>query len=780
MATRPTELRMDLTQFIDTYKDAIAKEVINSYPPLYRQSQDDRPMPELLRSPMGLQADAIRGASLSMSMNRGTILVGEMGTGKTFIALAAAHMANFKRPLVLCPPHLTRKWKREVEMTIPGVPAAIVSSITDLERLRAYDPGTALVTIMSRERAKLSYRWKPSYLLHYTARGNRRPGNPRPGETHLWLSCPDCYRMIADKEGVPLSESDMSKKRLTCSRCNSPLWTADRTGPARYPLADYVKNHMPRYFDLLIADEFHEFKAKGSAQGIAAGVLAEACGTCITLTGTLMGGYASTLFHLLYRFSPDIRDEFKYHDESRWVSRYGFVEKRYTEKDSSTNTEDGRSSRRKSYNTRIKEIPGITPPSLFHLIGNSIFLRLTDVTASLPPYDEQVSLTRMDTETHGAWASQQKAYSKLESALKTALTEALAKGSMHLMGTYLQALLAYPDACMKGEIVVDPLTGMPIASIDPLPENTVYPKEKALIDLVKQERSQNRRVLVYVTHTETRDITGRLQTSLTEQGFNAAVLKASTVPPDKREQWMMDKVASGTEVVITNPRLFQTGLDLVDFPTIAWFETDYSVYTMRQASRRSWRIGQKRPVKVIYMAYAGTLQSQALNLIARKMKTSLAMEGELPEEGLSAFGDDGKDLMYSLARRMLDTNIPDDQSLFGANPVSTDEIDRLLADAQEAQNDSDQFLVDNDWTLPPLPVNPGPPLLPEISKPEPGPEPEREPELVPAAHAPEPAQQSLFPLEDFIAQGPFTMRTKKGAKVQPGYSLFDWALENRI
>jgi len=39
-------------------------------------------------------------------------------------------------------------------------------------------------------------------------------------------------------------------------------------------------------------------------------VLADACGKSLTLTGTLTGGYSSTLFHLLYRFSPDIRAEF--------------------------------------------------------------------------------------------------------------------------------------------------------------------------------------------------------------------------------------------------------------------------------------------------------------------------------------------------------------------------------------------------------------------------------------------------------------------------------------
>ncbi len=85
----------------------------------------------------------------------------------------------------------------------------------------------------------------------------------------------------------------------------------------------------------------------------------------------------------------------------------------------------------------------------------------------------------------------------------------------------------------------------------------------------------------------------------------------------------------------------QTGLDLVDFPTIAGFEPDYPVSTMRQASRRSWRIGLSRPVKVVLMAYRNNLQADALKLVAKKLQSSLAVEGELPEDGLAGYGNDG-------------------------------------------------------------------------------------------------------------------------------------------
>ena len=127
---------MNLGGFIDTFKDAIARKVVEFYPPLYRPSENGCKLPRLLRTPLGAQADAIRGAALSLEAHRGTTVVGEMGTGKTFIGAAAAHMAGCQRVLILCPPHLTKKWKREIEQTVPFARAAIVTSITDLERLR--------------------------------------------------------------------------------------------------------------------------------------------------------------------------------------------------------------------------------------------------------------------------------------------------------------------------------------------------------------------------------------------------------------------------------------------------------------------------------------------------------------------------------------------------------------------------------------------------------------------------------------------------------------------
>ena len=255
-----------------------------------------------------------------------------------------------------------------------------------------------------------------------------------------------------------------------------------------------------------------------------------------------------------------------------------------------------------------------------------------------------------------------------------------------LLSTYLQTLLAYPDGCTRGETVFDPQTGNPLVQVPPLSEERLYPKEKALVDLVAAERLEGRRVLVYATHTGTRDITGRMDDILTRHGFRVAVMKADAVAPDRREAWVAEKVKQGIDVLICHPRLVQTGLDLIDFPTICWYETDYSVYVMRQASRRSWRIGQTRPVKVVFMSYRNTLQADALKLVAKKLQSSLAVEGELPEDGLAAYGDDGDDLMMALARKIVSGDADEAES-----------VEEVFSRARDAETTAEELLVDDGW-----------------------------------------------------------------------------------
>ncbi len=489
-----------------------------------------------------------------------------------------------------------------------------------------------------------------------------------------------------DKDGVPLTDEDLNRRKHTCANCGSPLWQADKSGPARYPLADYVKHHMKGFFDLLVGDEVHKYKGRGSAQGIAAGVLADVCGKSLSLSGTLMGGYSSTLFHLLYRFSPEIRTDFGRSDEHRWIQRSA---SRRSRSGSPTTTRwrtggsaGGASTARWSGRGRAScPAPSSTSSAAPSSCG------LADVASGLPPYDEQVMLSSMDSDEDATGYSQRSAYNTVYEDLRLKLAEALKAGSKRLLATYLQTLLAYPDGCTRGETVFDPRSGDVIVQVPPLSEERLYPKEKALIDMVAAERMEGRRVLVYATHTGTRDITERMDDMLTRHGFRVAVMKADAVAPERREAWVADRVKQGIDVMICHPRLVQTGLDLIDFPTLIWYETDYSVYVMRQASRRSWRIGQTRPVKVVFMSYRNTLQADALKLVAKKLQSSLAVEGELPEDGLAAYGDDGDDLMMALARKIVS----------GDEEEDAETMEEVFAQARDAEASAEEYLVDDGW-----------------------------------------------------------------------------------
>jgi len=75
-------------------------------------------------------------------------------------------------------------------------------------------------------------------------------------------------------------------------------------------------------------------------------------------------------------------------------------------------------------------------------------------------------------------------------------------------------------------------------------------------------------------------------------------------------------------------------------------------YTLRQASRRSWRIGQHSNVNVKFFYYAGTMQEACLRLMGKKLLVSLAMEGKFASDGLQAI-DEGDDILMAMARELV-------------------------------------------------------------------------------------------------------------------------------
>ncbi len=562
--------------------------------------------------------------------HKAAFLVGEMGAGKTFMGLAIAHLIPkpAKRILIQCPGHLVQKWIREAEETISGCTCFNLND-KSMEQLIAHkihltrSIGTE-IWVIGKERAKLHFQRKRQLVLRRGAE-----------------CCPECGR------AVECSETD---KAPGCEHCGAKMWAADRDKVRRYAKAEFIKRFFPKnFFDLLILDEVHELKGGGTAQGQAMSCLIARSKKVLALTGTLMGGYSKDLFYLLWRMFPSRMKAagFEYGRTLQFAERYGVVQRTYDSKDVAASLNIASIGRRRG-RSRVKEAPGISPlllPDL--LLERSVFVRLSDISEALPEYDEIIVPVAMNEE-------QEKEYDQLSDSLMTATQQALARGDMRLLGKMLQSLLAYPDGCRVEEQVTLERNGIEeiVGSAQAL-DIDLLPKEERLLEILTAEKKQGRKVAVFLEHTGTRDLLPTLEEKLTENGFSPLIMRSQGVKPENREQWLKDNLATGRyDLLICNPNLVKTGLDLLDFPTIIFFQCGYSVFTLRQASRRSWRIGQDKPVRVFYMAYAKSMQEKALSLMAQKMETSLAVEGELSDQGLAALSESDNSMMYELAKAL--------------------------------------------------------------------------------------------------------------------------------
>lgn len=424
-------------------------------------------------------------------------------------------------------------------------------------------------------------------------------------------------------------------------------------GEGGYQPSEYVKRYLPQdTFDLLIADEAHEYKNVGSAQGQAMGVLAAKVCKVLLLTGTLMGGYGDDIFYLLFRCLPHRMMEDGYTPGRSgslasagmsFMRDHGVLKDIYSESLGS----EHKTAKGSKITVRSSKAPGISPQAIMqYILPFTVFLKLSDIGGELPDYCEEFREVAM-TDEQGA------AYAEMSSELNYMLRKALARRDTTLMGTVLNSLLAWSDCCFRSETVRHPRS-REILTFTPamFTASELMPKERELIEICRQEKSQGKKVLVYSVYTGVRDTTSRLKQILELAGFKTAVLRA-TVPTTQREDWILDQEDRGVDVIITNPELVKTGLDLLAFPTIVFMQSGWNTYTLQQAARRSWRIGQKVDVKVIFLGYAQTSQIACLELMAKKIAVSQSTSGDIPDSGLDVLNSDGDTMDVALAKQLL-------------------------------------------------------------------------------------------------------------------------------
>lgn len=675
-----------------THATLLGERILQEFPAL--QQIDDPLSPrvdELLRNPFPAQAVAIMGLAKRWQRARTGMVVAECGTGKTLISLGAILVHSNGNPftaLAMVPPHLVEKWAREAFLTLPGVRVFLIDDFrnggdetkshgvnevrfrqgrivrqglhTTLSELRlrreAGTPrkrwlslcGRPSLFIVGRERAKLGYFWRHAY---HSSRSGRYLGCVVNSDTGVPVIADNGRLTIADFEKVKISENVESRGDKSCRPFHSALWQADADKIRRMAPIEFIGRYMPRWFDYAICDEIHQL-AGDTAQGNALGTLAACTDRIVGLTGTLLGGYADDLFNTLFRLEAQRMKEYGYEwgasGRSAFTQDYGVLETI-----TQVEPEDNRCSKPKT-TVMVRRKPGASP-LLFgeFLMQLCAFVFLEDISGELPPYEETYISVPMDP-------PMAEAYRQLEDDIRKALKEH--RGNRSVLSTMLNTLLLYPDhpyglGTLYGAEFDPELkrhVRFIIAETRDLPQDRLYSKERRLIHEIRTELAEGRRCQVFAVYTRKHDVTARLEQILNNEGIRTAVLRAS-VDTSKREAWYARQVKQRVQVVISHPKLVETGLDLLEFPTIIFYESGYSLHTLRQASRRSWRIGQRWPVRVKFLCYEGTMQTGCLRLMGKKLLVALTMEGKFAGEGLQNIDEDD-DMLSAMARELVERN----------------------------------------------------------------------------------------------------------------------------
>ena len=568
-----------VTSYLSAFGVTVAERIRNQFQPLFDPAAEQL-SPEILRINDYIRAHA--GYSLypaqlavaesvkrKLSEGKSAFIVAECGSGKTKIgatALAAYQAQKRKKTfnIILCPSHVAKKWVREIAEMLPETAGVIVRSITELDSLYAqYGQGDkSIYAVISKEKARDGYMRRPAVLFDARKGAFRCPNCggiielPSSDDTDGWATAkPEAFRME-------------NRRNHQCMKCKSPLWTAvnpsvpspwvkipeygwvhrklavhamqktknpaaldalqtlqenpdgyfpTRGACRRYPLSSYIKKRYRGRLDGLIVDELHEYN-NDSGQGDA---MAELFGTAkkvIGMTATLINGYSSGIFHLLYRTSAQLMlaDGKPHEKPALFNTEYGVVETTYTEADESY------AAKRRSQKSgvRTRQLPGVSPLVFSRfLLEKTAFLSLSDMGKALPSYEEIPIACRMDEAV-------QSEYKRIENALVRVLRSDR-RVAKKILSAYLNLLTVYPDQPYDQKPIFYPDSDVPIVE----PENigdadTLGEKELRTLEIVKAAIQNGERALIYTSWVRT-DSQQKLKKLLTDEGYLELAAKSN-------------------------------------------------------------------------------------------------------------------------------------------------------------------------------------------------------------------------------------------------------------
>ncbi|MGY3716103.1 helicase-related protein [Sutcliffiella cohnii] len=405
-----------------------------------------------------------------------------------------------------------------------------------------------------------------------------------------------------------------------------------------------VFKKMKKYFHLFICDEAHQCKAGGSGRGDAYDKMVKSAKKNLNLTGTLVNGKASSMKELLWRTTPQDLIDKGFSDSTGdllWAEKYGKLKQVVYLQDEVSSQGWVTKQRRKPM--QPTEEPGIAPQMTAQfLLHKTAFLDIDDLGLPLVELVEKPVFIQPKPEHEYAYRSfHESMYDKC-----SRLARAGAKGAWSKFTPAVLNYAARPDLGAFYSFVSS--DGMEEVISAPKLEGYTA-KEEWMINQVKEELAENRGVVIYNTYTGEYQLNERTQQILKENGIESRILNESNT--EKRSEVLQQYEDDGVKVIVTNMKLVEVGLDLLAWPTLIFNQLSYEVNVVRQAAKRSHRIGQHRLCKVLVPILNGTQEVAQFKKVMSARGHALMTEGRLDRGELAKYSyDEQSSLATDLAQ----------------------------------------------------------------------------------------------------------------------------------
>lgn len=550
---------------------------------------------------------------------------------------------------------MTRTFQRVI-----GAKTFIVRNFKDIDVFFKDVPaGEIYLYIVSKDSARLGYtknslRTCPSCGINpykeaiADAEERKKPLTRRQKSLLFFDNCPHCNDKLSYPAVKPIvlgGEENFLNKR--CAK-------NEHKGVRRVPLFSEAKRRAKwkKIFDLLVVDEVHNMQGLNTLQSQAFREANCLSSMLVTMTGTSSNGYASSMFNLLYTVNPILMKNLGYGDTGgllRFIDHYGT---RVGVPKSNNASTFGKVS------LSVKERPVVSPALYTYLMAPySTYLSMEALNYPMPAYSENVVIVP-EEENKKTFTDIVERFLKrlkqmnLSASGYQAFMQLLLYAEDNIKKDYTfkvtPSKLDIEEYGLEDELVDGRLVLGNTSPIDIVKQYSN--KEMALVERIREELSEGRNSMIYTLYNDASGVQDRLVEVLTTMFPDEEItVVPKTVKSENLEHWIEE---NGSKICICQFYRIATGLDIVKYPTLIFYQFGYDITKIRQARRRAWRaVKQTQECKVFYFAYEG-FQAKALSLVSQKIASAGVVDGEVVKSNdIASYTENS--IMVELVNQML-------------------------------------------------------------------------------------------------------------------------------